>query len=88
MDSISGSTLAWETSWTWAGGSSSVKSYANAGLTFTAKQLSAISSIPVTWDWTYTGTSIVADVAFDLFTSSTASGSHEYEIMVWVSEIT
>lgn len=84
VDSISGSTLAWETSWSWAGGSSSVKSFANAGLNFTPKQLSAISSIPVTWDWTYTGSSIVADVAFDLFTSSTSSGSSEYEIMVWV----
>ncbi|CAO3671491.1 unnamed protein product [Umbelopsis vinacea] len=87
VDSISGSTLAWETSWSWAGGSSSVKSFANAGLKFTPKQLSAISSIPVTWDWTYTGSSIVADVAFDLFTSSTSSGANEYEIMIWLAAL-
>lgn len=85
VNSLSGSTLNWSTSWTWAGGSSSVKSYANAALTFTPKQLSAIKSIPIVWDWSYTGSNIVADVSFDMFTSSTSTGSSQYEIMVWVS---
>ena len=40
-----------------------------------------------TWKWTYTGTSIVANVAYDLFTSSTASGSAEYEIMIWLAAL-
>jgi xyloglucan-specific endo-beta-1,4-glucanase len=35
----------------WAGGSSSVKSYANAVVTATVQQISAINSIPTTWDW-------------------------------------
>lgn len=35
----------------------------------------------------YTGTSIVANVAYDLFTSSTASGSAEYEIMIWLAAL-
>jgi xyloglucan-specific endo-beta-1,4-glucanase len=47
----SSGTLSWSTSWTWAGGSSSVKSFANAVVTATVKQISAISSIPTTWDW-------------------------------------
>ena len=35
----------------------------------------------------YTGTSIVADVAYDMFTSSTATGSNEYEIMIWLAAL-
>jgi xyloglucan-specific endo-beta-1,4-glucanase len=30
---------------------------------------------------------MVADVAYDLFTSSTATGSSEYEIMVWLAAL-
>ena len=52
VNSLSGTTLAWSTSWTWAGGSSSVKSYANVVVTETTeKQISAITSIPSTWEW-------------------------------------
>ncbi|RDW74983.1 hypothetical protein BP6252_06125 [Coleophoma cylindrospora] len=87
ITSESSGSLAWSTSWSWAGASSSVKSYANAVVTQSAKQISAISSIPTTWDWSYTGTSIVADVSYDMFTSSSASGSDEYEIMVWLAAI-
>jgi xyloglucan-specific endo-beta-1,4-glucanase len=50
-----------------------------------AKKLSAISSIPSTWSWTYTGSNLVADVAYDLFTSTTATGSANYEIMIWLA---
>lgn len=52
FDSISGTTVAWETNWTWEGGSSSVKSYSNAALEKVNKQLSAVSSIPSSWKWT------------------------------------
>jgi xyloglucan-specific endo-beta-1,4-glucanase len=44
-------TLVWSTSWTWAGGSNQVKSYANAVVNSAKKQISAISSIPTTWKW-------------------------------------
>lgn len=53
VDSFSGSTIAWHTSWSWAGSSNQVKSYASVGLQFTAKQLSAVSSIKSSWDWRY-----------------------------------
>lgn len=43
--------LVWPTSWSWSGGSSQVKSYANAGLTIAAKRVPAISKIPTTWKW-------------------------------------
>ncbi|RAH45726.1 putative endoglucanase [Aspergillus aculeatinus CBS 121060] len=87
VDSYSGDTIAWHTSWSWSGGSSSVKSYANAALTFTPTQLNCISSIPTTWKWSYSGSSIVADVAYDTFLAETASGSSKYEIMVWLAAL-
>ena len=54
-----------------------------------SKQLSAISEIPTTWKYTYTGSDMVADVSYDMFTSSSsASGaSADYEIMVWLSAL-
>lgn len=53
VSSDSGTTVAWSTSWSWAGGAGSVKSYANAVVTeATKKQLSAITSIPSTWKYT------------------------------------
>ncbi|KAF7861806.1 hypothetical protein EAF04_007689 [Stromatinia cepivora] len=90
VDSLSGNTIAWSTSWSWAGGSSSVKSYANVALQSVATagvQVSSISSIPAVWKWGYTGSSIVADVSWDLFTAATASGTNQYEIMIWLAAI-
>jgi xyloglucan-specific endo-beta-1,4-glucanase len=88
LDSSSGSTVAWHTNWTWAGASSSVKSYANAALQFDAVQLSGVSSIPTTMEYSldYSGT-IVADVSYDLFTSSTSDGDNEFEIMIWLAAL-
>jgi len=88
VNSLSGTTLAWSTSWSWSGGSNQVKSYANAVVTqSTIKKISAITSIPSTWKWSYTGSSIVADVSYDMFTSSTATGSNQYEIMIWLAAL-
>ncbi|KAE9373504.1 glycoside hydrolase family 12 protein [Stipitochalara longipes BDJ] len=80
--------LAWSTSWSWEGASNQVKSYANAVVTMSSiKKISAISSIPTTWKWSYSGSSIVADVSYDMFTSSTATGSNQYEIMIWLAAL-
>lgn len=49
--SLSGSTVSWATSWTWAGGPYQVKSYSNVALENVNKQLSAVSSIPSVWKW-------------------------------------
>jgi xyloglucan-specific endo-beta-1,4-glucanase len=38
------------------------------------------------WTWSYTGSNMVANVAYDLFTSSSPSGKYEYEIMVWLAQ--
>ncbi|KAH7066974.1 concanavalin A-like lectin/glucanase domain-containing protein [Paraphoma chrysanthemicola] len=87
VDGLSGSTLKWHTKWTWAGGAGHVKSYANVVTKITQKALSSIKTLPSTWTWTYSGSSIIANVAYDLFTSSSASGSAEYEIMIWLSAL-
>lgn len=52
VTSVSNSDAVWSTSWSWEGGSSSVKSYSNVALTEVNKQLSAVTSIPSTWKWT------------------------------------
>ena len=42
--------------------------------------------LQTTWTWSYDlSGSYVLDVAYDLFTSSTAGGSGENEIMVWLA---
>ncbi|KAK4553248.1 hypothetical protein LTR86_009778 [Recurvomyces mirabilis] len=84
----SASPLAWTSTWSWSGGPNSVKSYANVVYSgYTPAKLSTLPSIPTQWSWAYTGSSIVADVSYDLFTSSTATGSNEYEIMVWLAAL-
>jgi xyloglucan-specific endo-beta-1,4-glucanase len=64
-----------------------VKSYANVVTKISQKALSSIKSLPSSWIWSYTGSNIIANVSYDLFTSSTATGSAEYEIMIWLSAI-
>lgn len=81
--------LSWTTTWTWEG-DTSVKSYANAALTSlstSAKQISSISSVESKWSWTNKGSNVVADVAYDLFTSSSAGGDSEFEIMIWLAAL-
>ncbi|ESK82472.1 glycoside hydrolase family 12 protein [Moniliophthora roreri MCA 2997] len=86
LTSLDGTTIGWENRWNWEGGEG-VKSYTNVNLNEgIGSQLSAINSIPATWEWSQTTTgSIVANIAFDVFTSSTQGGSNENEIMVWVA---
>ncbi|KAK0640146.1 putative xyloglucan-specific endo-beta-1 [Lasiodiplodia hormozganensis] len=87
VDSFNSNTISWHTSWSWSGVQNQVKSYANTVVDITARQLSAINSINSIWRWSYTGNNIVANVAYDLFTSSTPTGSEEYEIMIWVGAL-
>ncbi|KAM6530719.1 hypothetical protein FSOLCH5_000218 [Fusarium solani] len=79
--------IAWSVEWSWTGGQGHVKSYPNAVVEIEKKTLGEVSSIPSAWDWTYTGNGIIANVAYDLFTSSTESGDAEYEFMIWLSAL-
>ncbi|KAF9269860.1 glycoside hydrolase family 12 protein [Marasmius fiardii PR-910] len=86
LTSLSGTTIAWKNTWNWVGGNG-VKSYTNINLNNgLQKQLSAIKSIPATWRWSQSSSgTIVANVAFDLFTSSSSGGSNQYEVMIWLA---
>ncbi|KAF8994059.1 glycoside hydrolase family 12 protein [Cyathus striatus] len=86
LTSLSGTTIAWKSTWTWTGGNG-VKSFTNIQLNSGLnKQLSAIKSIPATWKWSQsTSGTVVADVAYDLFTSTTVGGSNVNEIMIWLA---
>ncbi|EOA85229.1 glycoside hydrolase family 12 protein [Exserohilum turcica Et28A] len=70
-----------------AGTHGQVKSYANVVTNVAKKQLSSINSLPSVWKWSYTGSNIIADVAYDLFTSSSPSGKEENEIMIWLAAL-
>lgn len=50
---VTDGSLSWSTAWTWVGGPSSVKSYANVVVESDKKALSEVSSIPAEWSWTY-----------------------------------
>ncbi|KAE8984353.1 hypothetical protein PR003_g20500 [Phytophthora rubi] len=88
LDSVDGSNIAWHTSFNWTGSSWQVKSFANAALKFDPVQLAKVSSIPSTmeYDYQYDG-KIITNVAYDLFTSATANGTVEYELMVWLAAL-
>lgn len=84
--SYSGTTVAWATTWTWAAGSGGVKTFSNiAAITGLNQKLSAITTIPSSWSWSQNTNSVVADVAYDFFTSATSGGSAAYEVMVWLA---
>lgn len=51
FNDLQSNTASWSTSWTWAGGSSNVKSYSNVAVANVNKQLSSISSINSIWKW-------------------------------------
>lgn len=51
FNDLTSNTASWSTSWTWAGGSSSVKSYSNVAVANVNKKLSSISSINSIWKW-------------------------------------
>ncbi|KAJ7740033.1 glycoside hydrolase family 12 protein [Mycena maculata] len=83
--SLTGMTVAWKITWTKDGGTG-VKSFTNIDLdTGINQKLSAISTIPTTWVWSQSTTSVVADVAYDMFTANTAGGAAVKEIMVWLA---
>ncbi|KAG1817175.1 glycoside hydrolase family 12 protein [Suillus subaureus] len=89
ITSLSGSSIAWITTYTWVGEPGQVKSFANIQLnTGVNQQLSAISSIPTTWQWGLSTSGLVSgDVAYDLFTSYNAGGSNVNEIMIWLANV-
>ncbi|KAH6644527.1 concanavalin A-like lectin/glucanase domain-containing protein [Boeremia exigua] len=87
VDGLSGSTLKWHTKWSWAGGAGHVKSYANVVTKISQKSLSSIKSLRSVWTWSYSGSNLIANVSYDLFTGKTATGTQEYEVMIWMAAL-
>jgi xyloglucan-specific endo-beta-1,4-glucanase len=89
VDKMTSDGVSWSVDWTWSGNEDMVKAYPYAGRTLSDKKLvKDISAIPSRADWGYSGDSIRANVAYDMFTSADAShdtSSGEYEIMIWLS---
>ncbi|KAG5659487.1 hypothetical protein KAF25_002046 [Fusarium avenaceum] len=79
----------WHVDWNWSGGQDNVKAYPNSALQLNTKRLlSSISNMQSAAAWSYSGTNIRANVAYDLFTAadpkhSTSSG--DYELMIWLA---
>ncbi|EIM84174.1 uncharacterized protein STEHIDRAFT_159380 [Stereum hirsutum FP-91666 SS1] len=88
INSVSSESVAWVNSFTWTGGTG-VKSFTDIQLNDGVnQQLSAISSMPTTWDWSLsTEDGIVADIAYDMFISDTSEGSATNEIMIWMANV-
>ncbi|KAL9067547.1 MAG: hypothetical protein Q9161_006825 [Pseudevernia consocians] len=87
INGLNGNSLAWQTTWSWANGDSNVKSYTHVNSSTTScEQIGAINSIPTTWSWSYTGSAIRANVAYDTFVGASCSGTPSYEVMVWLGE--
>ncbi|KAF3357771.1 Fructan 6-exohydrolase [Verticillium dahliae VDG1] len=73
VDGITNNLAKWSSTWSWAGGNLHVKSYSNAVLQAPAARVSAVASIPSKWQWSYTGTGVVANP--------------EYEVMIWLAAL-
>jgi xyloglucan-specific endo-beta-1,4-glucanase len=82
-----GGNAVWSTSWNWSGGDNNVKGYPNIALNVPNRQfITSISSMPTTAQWSYSGSDIRADVAYDLFTAADPNHvtySGDYELMIW-----
>lgn len=51
VTAASGSSVTWDTTWSWSGGQGQVKSYTNAVVDMTVTQLSKITSMSTSWKW-------------------------------------
>lgn len=87
VKSASGGSVSWSAEWSWSGGQYHVKSYPNAVLQANAARVSTISEMPTKWEWSYSGSNLVANVAYDIFTNNDCGSTPLYEIMVWVGAL-
>ncbi|KAL8636861.1 MAG: hypothetical protein Q9226_009196, partial [Calogaya cf. arnoldii] len=78
IDALTGTSLAWTTTWSWSGKQNSVKSYTNVESPFARKPLSQYTSIPTSWSGSYFGTSLRANVA------TRPTCAQTYEVVIWL----
>ena len=51
------------------------------------QRVASTGTVMLTGGCSYSGTSLVADVSYDAFLSSSATGSDDYEVMVWLAAL-
>jgi xyloglucan-specific endo-beta-1,4-glucanase len=87
VDSVGSSGVSWHTEWSWSGGENNVKSYPYSGRELSDKKLvNTIGKIPSGADWSYSGSDIRANVAYDIFTAADPNheiSSGDHELMIW-----
>lgn len=87
VDGADSGGISWHSSWSWSGGEDNVKAYPYGGRQVTSGQLvSDIGSMSTAAEWTYDGSNIRANVAYDIFTASDPNhdlSSGDYEVMIW-----
>nr|AAM77711.1 endoglucanase [Trichoderma citrinoviride] len=80
----------WHADWQWSGGQNNVKSYQNVQINIPQKRtVNSIGSMPTTASWSYSGSDIRANVAYDLFTAANPNHvtySGDYELMIWLGK--
>jgi len=90
-----GTEVTWTTTFGWQNDYNQVKTYTNVLFTpmRNGTQISAVTSIPTTWDWTLIDPSfdLRADISFDIWTGATPTGDpatavSNYEIMIWLTD--
>ncbi|CAM1501371.1 Fc.00g105330.m01.CDS01 [Cosmosporella sp. VM-42] len=88
LDSVNSGGISWHTDWDWADGTNKVKSYPHCGRDLTTKKLvSNIGSITNSAAWSYQGSNLRCNVAYDLFTAADpnhATTDGDYELMIWL----
>jgi xyloglucan-specific endo-beta-1,4-glucanase len=81
IDSLTGTTLAYSTTWSWSGTPNQVKSYTNVETTFTKKQLSTYTSMPTARKWSHTGTDLRVNGMLLAHSSQSLSRDHK---LMWM----
>ncbi|KAG6008090.1 hypothetical protein E4U21_004971 [Claviceps maximensis] len=87
FDPVQGNSISWTSKWSWSGGPGDVKAYPWVGLNNVNRRLSDVKSIPSRWSWSYSGSNLVADVAYDLWLAPALGAANKYEIMVWLAAL-
>ncbi|KAL0577626.1 hypothetical protein V5O48_004351 [Marasmius crinis-equi] len=87
VTSLNQNTIAWNNSWSWLGTPDDrIKSYTSVVLQGINKQLSAIESIPVDWQWFNQFSEMqVSNVALTISTTRAPGKPNANKIMIWLA---
>ncbi|KAH9835506.1 Glycosyl hydrolase family 12 [Teratosphaeria destructans] len=79
----------WYSRWSWSGGPGQLKSYAAVDpIEYKKQYLSQYESLETTWDWTYAGDDLAANVGYHLTFQADANttGPETFQVQVWLAQ--